>query len=478
MSAIIFSRSGQVVGGTGMHGNADRERELAEQLRKMKDEPRLVVVVVEIRGDHMLVSLGQGAPVDIHALKGARVGDRVLLNRNTMQATEIIPDDAPGGIIVTAERVTETAVEGTAMGILRAFKAPPFPVRKGERVIVDGSMTFVIGTLGMPPPAYTLSTKIDVSWDDIGGQEEAKEALREAIELPITQAKLFKAYGKRVSRGVLLSGPPGTGKTLCGKASATAIAREFGDDGGGFIYLRGPELLSKWIGQSEAAVREVFAAAREFKSARGYPAIVFMDECDALLSARDLSTKTGLNATAVVQQFLSEMDGLEDGSAMFILATNRPDMLDTAVVRDGRIDRKVRVTRPTRADAARILEIHLRNRPLAGGFGDRAIESTIGALYADDHIVRQLGPQIDPATGDVTGHDLVLRLRDFVSGAMITNVVENAATTAILRDMEAGRKRAGGIDAQDLLSAVTRAAAGIGDSDCRDVAREIIEARR
>ncbi len=468
-SSVIFTRAGGPAGTAGYMGDErQRLREAEELLRKQKEECRSVAVVCEVQGTHMLVSLGQGNAIYINAIKGAKVGVRVLLNRNTLQATEIIPGsdtDAPTGSIVTVERANSLVVEASVLGMPRSFKAPAgIAIKKGERVVVDASMTFVIGSLGMPPSTYSFAPKISVSWDDIGGQEEAKDALREAIELPLSHPKLFAAYGKKPSKGVLLYGPPGSGKTLIGKAAATAIARAHGEESSqGFAYVKGPELLNAYIGNSETAVRNLFSAARAFKAAHGYPMVVFMDECDALLGSRDRGVNVSLNAT-VVPAFLAEMDGLEDAGAMFILATNRPDMLDAAVVREGRIDRKVRVSRPTVSDARMIFGIHLRGRPISEIDITELAAAGAEALYADSRVVRELGE----------GHSV--RLRDFVSGAMIANIVEDASTAAVLRDIEAGRKKAAGIGKEDVLFAIDRAAGGLRDTDCRQVINDMMEA--
>ena len=471
----------------GMQAAEDRRKllELERHVANLGDEPQVVATVVEVRtaddDKRMHVSIGPGQAVFIHALEGAKVGDRVLLTRNTMQATEILKDEGPQpGPVVTVDRFGNGIVESSVLGTSRAFRCPPgFKAQKGERVVVDASMTYVIGTLGMPPSDYGYTGAFSVSWNDIGGQEEAKAALRDAIELPLSHPALFKEYGKSASKGVLLSGPPGTGKTLLAKAAATAIARAHGKDiASGFVYVKGPELLGTFIGTTEAAIRAIFKAARDHQAKHGYPAVVFIDEADALLGARDRGQHTTINAT-VVPQFLAEMDGLDDAAAMLLLATNRPDMLDPAVVREGRIDRKVRVGRPTLADTRMILQIHLRNRPLLTDQGTltktkdgdahwlavkSAAEAAAAMLFADEHVVRDLGG------------GYALRARDFVSGSLISRgIVEQAATAAVLGDIAAGRARAAGISMDDLAGAIAQATRGLRDTDHREVMRELAE---
>lgn len=435
----------------------------SSELARVKEEPRVIGTVVEIRGDRMSLSIGFPPLVDIRSIKDAAVGDRVLLNRNTMAAIEVIKDKVPTGMVLTVDRIDGEMVQCYKESTLKAFRCAALKVRKGERVIIDACDANVIGSLGMPPPSFLFAPRVDVSWDDIGGQEEAKEALRDAIELPFAQPALFKAYGKKHCKGVLLHGAAGCGKTILAKAAASSNGKAHGKSGGAFIYVKGPELLNKWVGNSEQAVRSLFDAAREHKHQHGDPALIFIDEADALLGARDQGMHTGTAATGVVQQFLAEMDGLDETTSIMILATNRPDIIDPAVTRDGRIDRKVRVTRPTREDAATIFGIHLKARPLAGeGHVERAVEE----LFSDGRIVRDLGDRI------------FVRLRDMVSGAMIAGVVEQATTAAIRRDMAGRGKKASGLTVEDLVFAIDRAQRGVRDTNHGEVVKEMIEAAR
>jgi proteasome-associated ATPase len=436
-------------------------------------EPRTLATVVElITNDRMLVTIGPIAPMEVAQLPEVRVGDRVFLDRQSMQPEQILRDEIPVGSIVSVLRVHKSLIEATFLEQLKTFRSTAFPKLKvGERVVIDPSMSFVIGTMGMPPQKHARPPAISVSWDDIGGQDEAKDALREAIELPFAHPALFKHYGMKMSKGALLFGPPGTGKTLVAKAAATSLARAHGKDATeGFVYVKGPELLNSYIGKSEEAVRGLFASAREHKAKHGYPALIFVDECDALLGSRDRSPHTSLNAT-IVPQFLAEMDGLDDHAAMFILATNRPDMLDPAVVRDGRIDRRVRIGRPTPDDAAAIFRIHLRGRPIVGDL-EQVIQRGIAEIYADRRRVRELG--------DVSAAVPLepVRLRDLASGALIAGVVDRAAQAAMRRDIAAGAARPTGIAEADIADAIDRAQSALRDADVLEAIRELDEAAR
>ncbi len=193
-----------------------------------------------------------------------------------------------------------------------------------------------------------------VDWTDVGGLEEAKQEVREAVEYPLTDHERFDLLGIRPPRGVLLYGPPGTGKTLIAKAAAS-------ESGANFIPIRGPQLLSKWVGESEKAVREVFRKARQVA-----PSIIFFDELDALAPSRGMDTGSHV-IESVLNQILTEMDGLEELKDVVVMgATNRPDIVDPALLRAGRFDRLVYIGQPGRDDRRRIFEIHTRGKPIEG----------------------------------------------------------------------------------------------------------------
>ncbi len=212
----------------------------------------------------------------------------------------------------------------------------------------------------------------DVTWDQVGGMEEAKAALREAVEWPLRYPELMAAASARPAKGILLSGPPGGGKTLLARAAAH-------ETGVNFISIKGPELLSKWVGESEKGVREIYKKARQ-----AAPCIVFLDEIDALAPRRGDGTGNGV-AERVVSQLLTEIDGIEETRGVVTLATtNRPDMLDPALMRPGRFDIHIRVAPPDAAARREILAIHTRNQPLAADVDlDALAAATEGRSGAD-----------------------------------------------------------------------------------------------
>ncbi|MGC9210320.1 MAG: CDC48 family AAA ATPase [Acidilobus sp.] len=212
----------------------------------------------------------------------------------------------------------------------------------------------------------------EVHWDDIGGLEDVKQELREAVEWPLKYPQIFQQMGIEPPKGVLLFGPPGTGKTLLAKAVAT-------ESGANFIAIRGPEVLSKWVGESEKAIRETFRRARQ-----AAPVVVFFDEIDAIAPARGYSFDSGVT-DRIVNQLLTEMDGIVPLSNVVVLAaTNRPDILDPALLRPGRFDRLIYVPPPDRQARKEIFKIHLRKVPLAKDVDiDRLADLTEGYTGAD-----------------------------------------------------------------------------------------------
>jgi transitional endoplasmic reticulum ATPase len=212
----------------------------------------------------------------------------------------------------------------------------------------------------------------DVRWDDVGGLDDVKQALREAVEWPLKHAALFEQARTRPPKGLLLTGPPGCGKTLLAKA----VARESGVN---FISIKGPQLLSKWVGESEKGVREIFKKARQAS-----PCIVFLDEIDALAPARGAGGDSHVSER-VVSQLLTELDGIEELRGVMVLAaTNRPDIVDPALLRPGRFDLQMALPPPDAAGRAAILAVHTRGKPLAPDVDLPAlVNRTAGQVGAD-----------------------------------------------------------------------------------------------
>jgi transitional endoplasmic reticulum ATPase len=218
-----------------------------------------------------------------------------------------------------------------------------------------------------------LVQKPNVKWEDIGGLQQVKEELAEAIEWPLKHGELFTEADVRPPKGILLYGPPGTGKTMIAKAVATTSEANF-------ISIKGPELLSKWVGESEKGVREVFRKARQ-----AAPCVVFFDELDAIAPRRGGSEGDSHVTERVISQILTEMDGLEDLKGVVVIgATNRPDIIDEALLRPGRFDRILEVPIPDKDARRQIFQVHTRRKPLDSDVNlDRLVEMTDGMTGAD-----------------------------------------------------------------------------------------------
>jgi transitional endoplasmic reticulum ATPase len=253
-----------------------------------------------------------------------------------------------------------------------------------------------------------------VKWDNVGGLEDAKTEVREAVEYPLTHRQKFEDLGIEPPRGVLLYGPPGTGKTLIAKAVAS-------ESGANFIPVRGPQLLSKWVGESERAVREVFKKARQVA-----PSIIFFDEIDALAPARGTSSDSHV-IDNVLNQILTEMDGLEELKDVVIMgATNRPDIVDPALLRAGRFDRLVYIGEPTFEDRKKIIQIHTRYMPLEGSaleeimhltesYSEEAIAELVEKLGKDRTLdLEDVKTAIVPAPEGSTGASVGIRRKRFI----------------------------------------------------------------
>ncbi len=212
----------------------------------------------------------------------------------------------------------------------------------------------------------------NVHWDDIGGLEDVKQKLKEAVEWPLKYADIFHKMDAKPPKGILLYGPPGTGKTLLAKAVAT-------ESQANFISVKGPEFLSKWVGESERAVRETFRKARQ-----AAPCVVFFDEIDAIAPARG-SIGDSHVTERVISQILTELDGLEElRDVTVIAATNRPDIIDPALLRPGRFDRLIYIPPPDKEARKEIFRIHTRKKPLAKDVSiDELAEKTDGYTGAD-----------------------------------------------------------------------------------------------
>src|SRR5205807_392808 len=290
---------------------------------------------------------------------------------------------------------------------------------------------------------YFLDSVPELPWERVGGQRDALAAIRDAIELPLVHPELFARFHHATPRGFLLYGPPGCGKTLIGKATAYNLTQQLREKAAEkevreyFMHVKGPEILNMWVGESERMVREIFATARE-KRREGFMPFLFIDEAESILGTRRASRYSNILST-LVPMFCSEMDGIDSlNDVVIILASNRADLIDPAILRPGRIDRKIKVNRPNRAGARDIYRIYLTdNLPYDGVLAKEA--ENVGA--AIDKLVErfvdwQFARRDENKFLEVTlrsGRKEILYRSDLISGAIIASIVERAKALAIKR---------------------------------------------
>jgi proteasome ATPase len=383
-----------------------------------------------------------------------RSGTLLRLNAKTGAVLAVEKDASIGGVVVVVKAVpSPSTVEIEFGGMQRqVVKSSQLVVEPGDRLVCDSTVTVALRSLGKEKSGYAVAEEVNVSWDDVAGQEAARAALIDAIETPILHAEMFKRYNRVPSKGVLLSGPPGCGKTLLAKAAATSFAKLQGGGTAGFIYVKGPEILNKWVGESESKIRALFARAREHYKLTGQRAIMFIDEADAILSTRGSQRSSDVDKT-IVPAFLAEMDGLDGGGPMLILATNRPDALDPAVVRDGRIDRKVSVLRPKQPAAQAIVELYLQRKPLQEPLRELA-QRMVEEIFSGRHVIAKFTGRRETLEGGHEDKEFTFTIERILSGAMLAGMVERAAERAMRRDMEACSQEASGISFGDLEEAI------------------------
>ncbi|MFI5086415.1 MAG: proteasome ATPase [Actinomycetales bacterium] len=336
-------------------------------------------------------------------------------------------------------------------------------VRVGDAVSIDTRTGYALEKVPRSEVENLILEEVpDISYTDIGGLGPQIEQIRDAVELPFLHPDLYREHGLKPPKGILLYGPPGCGKTLIAKAVANSLAARAAEKSGSkdqksyFLNIKGPELLDKYVGETERQIRLIFARARE-KAADGSAVVVFFDEMDSLFRTRGTGISSDVETT-IVPQLLSEIDGVERLDNVIVIgASNREDMIDPAILRPGRLDVKVKIQRPDAEAAADIfakyvttgLPIHGDDLAAHGGSLERTVQAmiqrTVEAMYATTESNEFL--EVTYANGDTE----MLYFKDFNSGAVIQNVVDRAKKYAIKDLLTAGQK---GIRIDHMLRAV------------------------
>ena len=378
-------------------------------------------------------------------------GTRVLVN----EAFVIVGDlgfEPAGPVTKVAEvigtdRLRVGNEHGTQSVVLqRSAQLTKTAVKQGDEVRVDSNYRMALEMMSAPGShEHYLDSVPELPWSKVGGQESAIEAIKDAIELPLLHPHLFAKFQHATPKGFLLYGPPGCGKTLIGKATAYNLTRQLRAKANDadkdvreyFMHVKGPEILNMWVGESERMVREIFATAREKRRERFMP-FLFIDEAESILGTRRASRYSNILST-LVPMFCAEMDGIDSlNDVVIILASNRADLIDPAILRPGRIDRKIKIDRPNKEGAREIYRIYLTNElPYDGALAKEAdhIGDAIEKLI-ERFVDWQFAKRDENKFLEVTlrsGRKEILYRSDLISGAIIASVVERAKGMAIKR---------------------------------------------
>jgi proteasome-associated ATPase len=444
---------------------------LKEQVEKLAAPPSGFGVFLAGREDDTVEIFAQGRKLRVAVspdvdVEHLRPGQEVMLNE-AMNIVEAAGYEVVGEVTTLKERLDEDrllVINHTDDEQVVRLAAPlrEQPLRAGDSLLVDTRSGYALERLPRPEVEELILEEVpDISYTDIGGLATQIEAIQDAVELPFVHADLFVEHELRPPKGILLYGPPGCGKTMIAKAVANSLAKRVAEKEGRadaksyFLNVKGPELLNKYVGETERQIRLIFQRARE-KVEEGFPVIVFFDEMDSIFRTRGSGVSSDVETT-IVPQLLSEIDGVEALKDVIVIgASNREDMIDPAILRPGRLDVKIKIERPDETAAREIFGIYLHaGLPLHpdltkehGGEQEAVewlIQETCRRMYDTQEANRFL--EVTYANGDKE----ILYFKDFNSGAMIENVVARAKKYAIKRYLDEGQK---GLKEQDLFSAI------------------------
>jgi len=451
----------------------DHIASLRDEVEKLTQPPSGYGVIVGKNDDSTvdILSSGRKMRVTVHPeidLENLERGAEVVLNESFNVVKVRVPESI--GEVVHLKEVLEDGIRAVVTGrgddervCELADSMRGTLLRSGDLLRMDPKSNLLLERLTQPEIEHLLLEEVpDISYADIGGLDNQIEQIADAVELPFLYGDLFAEHQLPAPKGILLYGPPGCGKTLIAKAVANSLAKKVSVANGGekaksyFINIKGPELLNKYVGETERQIRLVFQRARE-KSEEGWPVIVFFDEMDSMFRTRGTGISSDMEST-IVPQLLAEIDGVEGLRNVIVIgATNREDLIDPAILRPGRLDVKIRIDRPDDSAARQIFKRYLTNEvPISkteiakhGESIDDAIsamiEQTVTEMYRQDDANRFL--EVTYQNGDRD----VMYFKDFASGAMIENIVRRAKKLAIKRLIAGGER---GVSTEDLTMSI------------------------
>ncbi|MDF5753817.1 proteasome ATPase [Spongiactinospora sp. TRM90649] len=444
---------------------------LKEEVDRLAQPPSGFGVFLSAREDGTVEVFTGGRKLRVNASPAVDVqslmrGQEVMLNE-ALNVVEALGYETVGEIVMLKELledgeralVISHADEERVVRLAESLKEQP--IRAGDSLLLEPRSGYVYERIPKSEVEELVLEEVpDISYEEIGGLSRQIELIRDAIELPYLHADLFREHELRPPKGVLLYGPPGCGKTLIAKAVANSLAKQVAEKTGQsgksfFLNIKGPELLNKYVGETERHIRLVFQRARE-KASEGTPVIVFFDEMDSIFRTRGSGVSSDVENT-IVPQLLSEIDGVEGLENVIVIgASNREDMIDPAILRPGRLDVKIKIERPDAEAAKDIFSKYITTTlPLSqddltehGTSRDATVQAMIQRvverMYTESEENRFL--EVTYANGDKE----VLYFKDFNSGAMIQNIVDRGKKMAIKEFLETGSK---GLRVAHLLAA-------------------------
>lgn len=423
---------------------AAREQVVAihQQLTDLAKPPATVAVIAETPqspGKVRLFLNGKPMVLRVHPdikPEHLQVGIEVLVNEE-MVVSKILSYPRTGTLVQVGEvmphgralvRLSNTDSEIVSLAAPLVGK-----IEVGDSLLLEGRSGIAVQKVQRGEVEQLLAPQVpNVSYKQIGGLKKQIETIRDAVELPFIHPELYRRYGLSAPKGILLYGPPGCGKTLIAKAVATSLGANAHGKSSYFLSIKGPELLSKFVGETERQIRAIFSRARQLASTE-HPVVVFFDEMEALFRTRGSGISSDVE-TMIVPQLLSEIDGVETLSNVIVIgASNREDMIDPAVLRPGRLDVRVRIERPNLEEAGQIFDIHLgQNVPVeteagtAPGQGREKLREKLVALLAEESVRTQVYE-----VAYENGQREIIYAHALLSGAMIASIVERAKKAAI-----------------------------------------------